>query len=134
MKRNPLKNTGGLRGGGLQKTSKPINKLGRIYHERKQRKIEWEEKHPPLTDKYGNKYYKCHICEYFGEPIDISYVMYEKYVLEHKVPKGRLSLEESQLDSNLGPAHIHCNNEKGSRLLCEMEMSPMSCIPNPNIK
>lgn len=132
MKRGQLKSTGGLRGYGLGRNNKPIKSIGRITQERIDRKKQWEIDHPPSTDTNGDLYYMCHICCYFGEDDHVAYVPFKKYVLEHIVPKGRLSLEESQADSNLGPSHIKCNLDKGSILLEDMECSPMTGRPNPN--
>lgn len=131
MKRTPLRRTGGLSRSGLQSSRKPINRYGRIAKERAERKKQWEGDHPPLLDNKGRQYYLCHICTYFGEPEVVAYVRYENYVLEHIIPKGRLTLDESQADKNLGPSHIICNNEKGSQLLCNMKSSPKSGLPNP---
>lgn len=132
MRSGGLKRSGGLSGGGLKKTTKPINQNGRITQERRGRKVQWEKDHPPMQLANGVKYYFCHVCLYFGEPDNIAFVRYERYVLEHIVPKGRLSLEESQEDSNLGPSHIDCNNEKGSMELWQMQKSPKSGLPNPH--
>ena len=132
MKRTPLKRTSSLGRGGLQRSKKPINRYGRVAKERADRKKEWENDHPPIVNKRGRKHYYCHICIYFKESMTVAYVSYERYVLEHITPKGRLSLEESQEDSNLGPAHVLCNNVKGSQALCEMEKSPKSGLPNPH--
>lgn len=131
MKRTPLKRGSGLRRSGLQSSRKPINKFGRIAKERADRKKQWEVDHPPLVDSRGVKHYYCHICTYFGETAVVAYVRYEQYVLEHIIPKGRLTLEESQEDKNLGPSHVLCNNVKGSQLLCKMTSSPKTGLPNP---
>lgn len=131
MKRTPMSRGAGLRrGSGLRRT-KPINKYGKIAKERADRKKKWEIDHPPMLNKKGNPYYLCHICLYFGESETIAYVAYERYVLEHIIPKGRLTLSESQEDNNLGPSHVICNSVKGSRELWEMEASPKSGLPNP---
>ena len=131
MKRTPLKRTSSLGRGGLQRSRKPINRYGRIAKERADRKAQWEADHPPLENKRGKKYYICHICAYFGEPEYVQVVLYERYVLEHIIPKGRLTLTESQEDENLGPSHVMCNLVKGSNELWEMEKSPKSGLPNP---
>lgn len=132
MRSNGLRRSSGLSGSGLNKTTKPINPYGRISKERRERKLQWEIDHPPIVSPKGVKYYYCHICVYFKEEPKVAFVLYEKYVLEHIVPKGRLTLEESQEDDNLGPSHVLCNTEKGSRELCEMEKSPQTGLPNPN--
>lgn len=126
MKRSPINP-----GRGLQRGRTQINKYGRIAKERADRKKQWELDNPPLVNKEGNGYYLCHICVYFGEPEVVAYVAYERYVLEHIVPRGRLTLEESQKESNLGPSHVFCNTQKGSQELWEMETSPKSGRPNP---
>lgn len=131
MKRTPLKRTSSLGRGGLQRSRTPINRYGRIAKERHERKQRWEEEHPPMLNHKGNKYYLCHICLYFGETEQIAYVAYERYVLEHIIPKGRLDLDSSQEDENLGPSHVLCNNMKGSQELWEMKKSPKSGLPNP---
>lgn len=132
MRSGGLRRTQGLSGRGMKRNHKPINPYGRIAKERYERKKQWEVDHPPLENKKGQKYYLCHICLYFGEDRSIAVVLYERYVLEHKIPKGNISLEESQKDENLGPAHVMCNNEKGSRELWQMEKSPKSGLPNPH--
>ena len=132
MKRTPLKRTSGLGRGGLQRSRTPINRYGRIAKERHERKQRWEEEHPPMLNPKGNKYYLCHICLYFGETEQVAYVAYERYVLEHIVPKGRLDLDASQEDENLGPSHVSCNNEKGSQELWQMKESPKSGLLNPH--
>ena len=133
MKRTGLKRGSGLQRGGLSKSRKPINKFGPVAKERAARKKLWEKEHPPKTDDIGNQYYLCHICLYFGESERVAYVLFERYVLEHKIPKGKLSLEESQLDENLGPSHVICNTEKGSQYLWQMEQSPINKLPNPHV-
>lgn len=125
MKRTPLK-----RGAGMRRT--PIKKFGRISKERSDRRKQWILDHPPL-ELYGLKFYFCHICEYFKEDPYVSRVLFNKFILEHIIPKGRLTLEESQEDSNLAPAHHLCNEMKGSQLLEQMLYSPMTGKPNPHI-
>lgn len=132
MKRNGLKNTGGLNTNYIKRGSGGINRVGRITRERIERKKQWEKDNPPMVSPDGSKFYHCHICKYFGEPDSISYVSYDRYVLEHIIPKGRLSLDESQQDSNLAPAHSSCNLVKGSALLEDMITSPMTGKPNPH--
>jgi len=131
MKRTGLNRTSSLSSRGMSRTFKPINKYGRLAKERAERKERWEQDHPPMLNTKGNPYYECHICLYFGETRDIAYVAYERYVLEHIVPKGRLEFDASQEDSNLGPSHVFCNTEKGSLELWQMEKSPKSGLPNP---
>ena len=131
MKRTPLKRTSGLGRGGLSRSRTPINRYGRIAKERHERKQRWESDHPPMLNSKGEQYYLCHICLYFGETEQRAYVAYERYVLEHIIPKGRLTLDESQEDENLGPSHVYCNNQKGSQELWQMEKSPKSGLPNP---
>lgn len=130
MNRSPLRPGNGLNRTGIHRTSKPID-YGRIAKQRHDRKMQWEHDHPPLQTVTGKKYYYCHICMYFGELPKIAFVLYDRYVLDHIIPKGRLSLEESEEDKNLGPAHVMCNLEKGSIELWQMKESPKSHLPNP---
>lgn len=131
-----MKRTGLKRGAGMRRT--PIKKFGRISKERADRRAQWIADHPPLEgwNRYNAhhfQYYNCHICVYFNEHKSVARVLFENFVLEHIVPKGQLTLEESQEDSNLGPAHVLCNNVKGSQLLEQMEVSPMTNKSNPHI-
>lgn len=108
-----------------------IKRYGRVASARAERKREWEQDHPPRKTKQGEEFYFCHICVYFNEPPKVALVWKKYYVLEHITPKGRVSLDESNEDDNLAPAHKKCNYVKGSRTLEEMEQSPISNLPNP---
>lgn len=129
-----LKRGSGLSGGGLRGSRKRINPYGAIAKERAERKKQWEADHPPLEKPSGEKYYLCHICNFFGESKWTQYVSYERYVLEHIMDKNSLTLEESQRDENLAPSHVLCNTEKGSQRLWEMDKSPKSGKPNPGLE
>lgn len=127
MKSSPMK-----RGSGLKRTGN-INQVGRITQQRRDRRAEWIKDHPPMQLANGETFYVCHICEYFGEDLFTRLVSPNVFMLEHIVPKGRLTVKESEEDSNLAPAHSKCNEEKGSQLLCQMKTSPMTGKPNPYI-
>lgn len=154
MKRSPMNKGGGLSRGrkssGLRQsgitaksteemwqrvslvTKGPIKGFGKVAMQRRERRQQWEIDHPPILDYYGNEYYLCHICIYFGEPINIQKVTIGRMVLDHIEAKGHLTLEESEKDSNLGASHWICNGEKGSQQLWQMKYSPLSHIPNPH--
>lgn len=129
-------NSGGMRPSryGMRSPRRGIRKMGRIGIERAERRRQWIKDHPPKENKRGRKYYMCHICVYFGEWPEIALVWFEDFVLEHIENKGHLTLEESQQDNNLGPAHSTCNLEKGSQALWQMKRSPKSGLPNPHLK
>jgi len=103
------------RGSGLKRSTKPINKVGRVGRFRRDRKAQWVADFPPDS----NGWYKhCVLC---GLPVHKSVMK-----LEHKFPKGSTPKAIADADENLGPAHGECNEAKGSQHTGWLFPSPSS--------
>lgn len=97
-RKTPLNRTSGLK-----RSTKPINKVGRVGRYRRDRKAQWVADYPPDD----NGYYKhCVLC---GYPVHKSVMK-----LEHRFAKGSTPKAIADADENLGPSHGPCNEEKGS--------------------
>lgn len=128
-----LRRGGIKRGMSSMRRGTRIKKLGRVGEQRAARRKQWIEDHPPQVAADGRKFYMCHICIYFEEAPNVALVWFGLFVLEHVENKAQLTLEESELDANLAPAHSWCNTEKGSQALWQMKVSPQTGKPNPHL-
>jgi len=100
---------------GLKRSTKPINKVGRVGRYRRSRKQQWIADFPP-DDKGWYKH--CVLC---GRPVHVSNMH-----LEHEYNKGSTPKAIADADEHLGPSHPICNEEKGSKNIPWKYPSPSS--------
>jgi len=98
----------------LKRSTKPINRVGKQTKQWLITRATWIKKHPPAID---GKYWLCYLQIHPWCPVRLDI---EHLTLDHVVSRSRdASLRFSQ--SNLQPACIYCNGEKGSRSLDQVK-------------
>lgn len=96
----------------------PIKKVGKQTKQWYITRATWIKKHPPTVE---GKYWICYlqIHPWCPKRIDIAHLTLDHVVSRSHDPKLRFN------QSNLKPACIYCNGEKGSRSLDQVKPKPV---------